>query len=735
MGKYTVSYSRMDNTTTSISRNNNVVVLPTDRNMLIEYSKLLFNGTDGFIETRLISKAEKCVGRRFFKGTDEFLEEGILEVERLVARNITQPNINDWYNCFISTSTRKTNTNGQKTNLLQTKVNFAEFDNPDFDALEDHLQAISIRHRIPEPNLIVFSGHGYHIYYTHKTPINIDVANNYENLLKMEAINKALTKELSSDEVREDPVYDVTRCLRIPFTQNAKFPNEVVFSSIKKMEPAQTEFTDLLKLLDNKENEYIRNSKSVFIKAGDFKPYEVDSEKSRERIVSSCPTIKRFVNDPNDLSYHELRWLVTNLVFTGNGANELIHDICKERFGDDYRYWTTQSQIDSCIVPQSCKYLIDSGATRCEYYGKCRVSSPYHFAGAMVEHCGVIQEQPSEAPPENATQQASQEIPTPVDPNMPKLESMIDLYLEVFEPREDIISGMVTAGSNIMAGKPEAGKGLMLLGGGIAVSGGTKAYRKLDTTQRHVFYISMEEHRSLLNERLHFMCGSNPPPSNFHRVSDLKCVDDGGLKQLEAIVKAYRNPLICVDGIDYFTSDKRSTYDIYKNDLKIVQAFIDVVVSNGGTLWVTCHTNKGLFEDWRDRISGTRGKSAPFDTKTVLERDIKDPDKGILNIGSRTLASNQGLEFHLDRETLLWQFVREIGFKTTPTTDAVYCCVRKHNKTGITTAAIAEETGRRKTTISRAATQLCNQGCLRKEGGQKGRFFIGDAAYPDPRNL
>lgn len=198
---------------------------------VIEFLDAFFNGTDGFIEFRLLKKTEE--GRKtqsfFYQSTDD------IYWKRLLAENKNGRNIS------FGPNTRKRR-KGKKEDVYEVTALHVDLDGDDFPGGKEAILPY-IRKVLPEhlqPSIIVDSGHGYHLYWLLREPYLIE---NDDDIAIIEGYNKGLAQHLCGDSA-----HDISHVLRLPETINQKdskhpVPCRVIhFNPERRFDP--TDFDD-----------------------------------------------------------------------------------------------------------------------------------------------------------------------------------------------------------------------------------------------------------------------------------------------------------------------------------------------------------------------------------------------------------------------------------------------------------------------------------------------------------
>lgn len=159
---------------------------------------------DDLVEIRAITSSSNDTGslgrvvhRSWHKAIE--LED---EFEKLLALNQQGANIYFGVNPRVSH-------HGNKQSVRMCRVLWADLDHCSLVDAAKHWQG-----EIPEPSIVVNSGHGIHLYWKLQSAVNV---REEQARSELEALLKALYKDLDSDSTQ-----DVTRLLRLPGFSNTK---------------------------------------------------------------------------------------------------------------------------------------------------------------------------------------------------------------------------------------------------------------------------------------------------------------------------------------------------------------------------------------------------------------------------------------------------------------------------------------------------------------------------------
>lgn len=172
----------------------NDLVISSDTSISINknYFKTLFENLKGYIEIREIANAKART--RYFNDLEE-----LMEYEPPIDKNI-----------YVGMMTR-TRKRGKLQDTGKTRVLWLDFD--DVESLIEVEFKLDMK-GLPQPSMIVDSGHGYHIYYVLDEPAGREV----------EPVIKEMAYTLGADS----KATDLARIMRVPNTMNVKNPNKPV---------------------------------------------------------------------------------------------------------------------------------------------------------------------------------------------------------------------------------------------------------------------------------------------------------------------------------------------------------------------------------------------------------------------------------------------------------------------------------------------------------------------------
>jgi len=178
----------------SLNNSNNIISIDE------KFIKNLFSGLKGYIEIREIADGQAKT--KYFKSAKELI-------------NTYDPSIDK--NIYIGMMTRDKK-RGKLQDTLKTRALWL-----DFDDVESYIQVEYIlnMNNLPQPSIVVNSGHGYHVYYI------LDKAAGRE----IEPVIKKLAYTTGAD----GKATDLARIMRVPGTLNVKDPYNPVKCEVMSM--------------------------------------------------------------------------------------------------------------------------------------------------------------------------------------------------------------------------------------------------------------------------------------------------------------------------------------------------------------------------------------------------------------------------------------------------------------------------------------------------------------------
>lgn len=189
--------------------------------------------------------------------------------------------------------------------------------------------------------------------------------------------------------------------------------------------------------------------------------------------------------------------------------------------------------------------------------------------------------------------------------------------LNIPEPKQ-VIKGYLTAGLNIFAGNPKAGKSFAALGLSLAVANGGKAFNSIPVNKARVLYLALEDNHFRLKSRLKAL--NQPPPENLDFVTYAPRLGEGGMTGLHAYLDDHPDTgMVVIDTLAKIV-DAKSGANVYEEDAEVGHGLQALGLSHDCAIVVIHHTRKAAAGDFLHSVSGSAGLTGAADTVLVLTR-------------------------------------------------------------------------------------------------------------------
>lgn len=254
--------------------------------------------------------------------------------------------LKDDYHVFFGVCTRSNQGKGVKEYVKDMVCLWADLDGKDYERGID--EALEVLQTYPlAPSAIVYTGNGYHGYWFLDQPYN---------LAQGHTKPEAMLKTLQVDELYSDPVADLTRILRVPYTLNIKEPDNPKPVKIKKLENIRYSFDHLAEELDWEvviKRDYDTEGGGGGLEEGNHKGIK---KVLQSDFIQYCEKKAKDLPEP-------LWWaMITNLIPFENGRKK-IHQLSKPYPG--YSKEETEQKIEHALQdapgPHTVTYLKEYG--------------------------------------------------------------------------------------------------------------------------------------------------------------------------------------------------------------------------------------------------------------------------------------------------------------------------------------------------------------------------------------
>jgi len=230
--------------------------------------------------------------------------------------------------------------------------------------------------------------------------------------------------------------------------------------------------------------------------------------------------------------------------------------------------------------------------------------------------------------------------------------SLTELYDTVYQPRAQVIDGLICSGAYLFAGAPKVGKSFFMAQLGYHVSGGIPLW-EYPVHKGTVLYLALEDDYARLQKRLSRMFGMDSI-DDFHFATHAKNVSEGLDGQLKKFVNEHPNTrLIIIDTLQKVREVGGEKYS-YASDYEIVTKLKQFADHHNVCVMLVHHTRKQAADDSFDTISGTNGLLGAADGAFIMQKEKRIENKAVLEIVGRD-QQDQKLHLLFDKDRCLWQ--------------------------------------------------------------------------------
>ncbi len=233
------------------------------------------------------------------------------------------------------------------------------------------------------------------------------------------------------------------------------------------------------------------------------------------------------------------------------------------------------------------------------------------------------------------------------DRQEPKAYSARWLVEHEQEAPHQIVSGLVTEGLALLAGKPKSGKSHLAMQLAINVARGEPSIAGYKTDRCTVLYLDLEQSLRAIRHRLVSVLGGEEPPMGLYFSADWPRLDEGGVEQFGAWFEAEpETRLIVVDTAARLWPTKQpQRINAYYWEYDLLSGVKKFAQDRGAAVLLLHHENKSQQIHRMDRVSGTGAMTGVPDSILLLERT---------NLAEATLYVT-GREVEEKELALVWQ--------------------------------------------------------------------------------
>jgi len=208
------------------------------------------------------------------------------------------------------------------------------------------------------------------------------------------------------------------------------------------------------------------------------------------------------------------------------------------------------------------------------------------------------------------------------------------LSSQEFDPLVQAIPGILPAGVIVIAGKPFAGKGLLVLRFVLECARGGEVFG-VECEERDSFYLALEDGDRRIQERCDDLLFGEEIPARFDYLTQ---VEPGHLiPTVAAWLLTHEDGIVVIDTLGKVMEKPQKGESPYDRDYRIMGMLTTLAKEYPGcTVVVNTHTRKAKAEDFVEMVSGTNAITGAADTVLVLDRK-RGTAEGTLYITSRDL--------------------------------------------------------------------------------------------------
>lgn len=238
-----------------------------------------------------------------------------------------------------------------------------------------------------------------------------------------------------------------------------------------------------------------------------------------------------------------------------------------------------------------------------------------------------------------------------INTNILETLSLNEIYDTVFQPKTQIIEGMLQTGAYLFVGAPKIGKSFLMAQIGYCVSKGLPLWN-FKTYQGTVLYLALEDDYSRIQQRLYTMFGEEDN-DNLYFATRSQNLSEGLGQQLENFLSEHpHTKLIIIDTLHKIREKGSDKYS-YANDNDVASAVKEFAEQHNICILVVHHTRKGKSDDPFEDISGTNGLLGAVDGAFMMYKKQRNESAAIIDLEGRDVK-NQRFNVSFDTQRCLW---------------------------------------------------------------------------------
>lgn len=238
-----------------------------------------------------------------------------------------------------------------------------------------------------------------------------------------------------------------------------------------------------------------------------------------------------------------------------------------------------------------------------------------------------------------------------INKNVLETMSLGEIYDTLFQPKTQIIEGMLQTGAYLFVGAPKIGKSFLMAQIGYCVSKGLPLW-SFKTYQGTVLYLALEDDYSRIQQRLSTMFGEEDNNSLYFATRSQN-LSEGLQQQLENFLSEHTDTKLIIIDTLHKIREKGSDKYSYANDSDVASVIKLFAEQHNICILVVHHTRKGKSDDPFEDISGTNGLLGAVDGAFMMYKKQRNESTAIIDLEGRDVK-NQRFNVSFDTERCLW---------------------------------------------------------------------------------
>lgn len=253
------------------------------------------------------------------------------------------------------------------------------------------------------------------------------------------------------------------------------------------------------------------------------------------------------------------------------------------------------------------------------------------------------------------------------------------LSLDLPEP-DWIVESVIPEGLSLLVAPPKIGKTFLALNVAVAVAGHGVALGKAPASGGRVLYINLDGSLRGMQKRLGAMLRGESIPKNLHVVQEWERADEGGLRRLDAFLRAYSDTkLVVIDVLQKFRPKGTNKRGVYEQDYEALGPLRQMCEEHAVSIIVVHHTNKRTDGDELNAVSGSTGLAGAVENVLLLTKERGQVDAKLTVIPREEEEISLALSFdgHLQTWILRGNFDE---FAKTKERQRILDLIRQHGR-------------------------------------------------------